>query len=74
MIEKLFRPTSRYKCDGLTFLPGGVTTQYKCEAFVPGGLEETPTRLCGCEGHLYRAVTPTGTNAPIYTGENTRYK
>jgi hypothetical protein len=35
-----------YKCEAITFILGGATTRYKCEAFVPGGEEETPTRSC----------------------------
>jgi hypothetical protein len=41
-------------------------TNVRMTHFLPGGLEEAPTRPC--EGHLYRAVTPTDTNALICTG------
>jgi hypothetical protein len=47
------RIATRYKCVILTFVPVGATTRYKCEAFVPGGLEEAPTRPCELREHLY---------------------
>jgi hypothetical protein len=40
------RPTPRYKCDGLTFIPGGATTSINVRHFVIGGLEKVPTRFC----------------------------
>jgi hypothetical protein len=47
---------ARYKCDGLTFVLVGATNWYKCEAFVLGGWEMTPTRPCE------RAFVPVGTS------------
>jgi hypothetical protein len=37
---------TKYKWTILTFVPGRATTRYKCEAFVPGELEQVPTNLC----------------------------
>jgi hypothetical protein len=34
------------KCDILTFVPGKATNRYKCEAFVPVGLDQAPTSFC----------------------------
>jgi hypothetical protein len=33
---------ARYKCDGLTFVPVRASNRYKCEAFVPVGLDQAP--------------------------------
>jgi hypothetical protein len=58
---------AQYKCVDLTFIQGGATNRYKCEAFVPGVLGQAPTSLCE------RTFVPFG--ALIYAGgKNTRYK
>jgi hypothetical protein len=74
--------SARYKCEANTyFVSGRATTRYKCEAFVPGWLEEAPTRPCegtfesGGGSSRYECPHLTGTNALICTeGKNTRYK
>jgi hypothetical protein len=42
--------STRYKCEASTFVTDKAATRYKCKAFVTGGEEEAPTR--SCEGTL----------------------
>jgi hypothetical protein len=46
VVAHLYRATTRAGTNLLTFVPGGATTQYKCEVFVLGGWEMAPTRPC----------------------------
>jgi hypothetical protein len=43
-----------YKCEASALVSSGATTRYKCEEFVSGGEEEAPT--CPCE----RPIVPDG--------------
>jgi hypothetical protein len=48
--ESTFVPgggSTRYKCEASALVPSGATIRYKCEAFVSGGEEEAWT--CPCE-------------------------
>jgi hypothetical protein len=49
-----------------TFVLGGATNWYRCEAFVLGGLNKAPTSLC--ERTFVPVGDPNGTNVIICTG------
>jgi hypothetical protein len=42
----LYWTRSRPGTNVYTFIPDGDSNRYKCEVFVPSGLEETPTHPC----------------------------
>jgi hypothetical protein len=74
---------NRYKCHHIytgwwlpwytSHLAVGATNRYKCEAFVPSGLDQASTRPCE------RAFVPIGASnwykySYLYRAKNTRYK
>jgi hypothetical protein len=65
--------SDRYKCEANTFVSDGATTRYKCEVFVPSGLEEAPTRPY--EGTFVPGGGSNRYRCPhLYRGKKSRHK
>jgi hypothetical protein len=57
--------SARYKCEASTFVPSGATTRYKCEAFVPVGV--IARYKCPLTGARQSLSSTLDTNAHICT-------